>query len=364
MTRKTVAAYFAATYAQARDTFAAACRQAGARIDSHACPAKGPDGESLFTDVAWLGPEPAERVLVTLSATHGVEGFCGSGVQCGWLTSGLAAELPAGVALVQIHAINPYGFAWLRRVNEDNVDLNRNFVDHGRPYPGNSGYEELRQAIAPAAWSGAVIAEMQLVLDSYAERHGPRAFQTAHSGGQYVDPDGIFFGGHRPVWSNRLLRQVFAQRLGHARHVAVIDYHTGLGPRGHGERICGLPPGSPGLGRARAWHHDDVTCPLLGDSVSCEISGHNVIAMAEALPRAALTAVALEYGTIPSREVRLALRADNWLHAHGDPASPQGQAIKRQIRAAFYPDDTEWKQMIWERAVETQRQALHGLAES
>ena len=37
-----------------------------------------------------------------------------------------------------IHALNPFGFAHLRRANEDNVDLNRNFVDHeGGNYPEN-----------------------------------------------------------------------------------------------------------------------------------------------------------------------------------------------------------------------------------
>jgi hypothetical protein len=61
--------------------------------------------------------------------------------------------------------------------------------------------------------------------------------------------------------------------------------------------------------------------------------------------------------------VRLALRADNWLHAHGRPDSRQGRAIKEQIRAAFFPDRDDWKEMVWERALETQRQALEGLLE-
>jgi hypothetical protein len=62
--------------------------------------------------------------------------------------------------------------------------------------------------------------------------------------------------------------------------------------------------------------------------------------------------------------VRLALCADNWLHHHGDLGSPQGRAIKQQIRAAFYPDTAEWKELVWERAVETLRCALKGLSES
>ena len=95
-----------------------------------------------------------------------------------------------------------------------------------------------------------------------------------------------------------------------------------------------------------------------------ELTGFNVLGMEAALPGdTALTAVALEYGTIPSPEVRLALRADNWLHLHGETDSAQGRAIKEQIRAAFSPDKDDWKEMVWTRALETQRRALEGLAE-
>ncbi len=112
------------------------------------------------------------------------------------------------------------------------------------------------------------------------------------------------------------------------------------------------------------WYDDDVTSPALGNSASVELFGFNVIGMEEALPEGtALTAVALEYGTLSSPEVRLALRADNWLHVHGRPDSEQGRAIKAQIRDAFYQDADDWKEMVWERAVETQRQALEGLKE-
>jgi hypothetical protein len=357
--------YFSSDYGHARQRFLAACQGVGAAVESHRAPARGPTVEPLFADVAWLGPPAAKRVLVTISATHGAEGFCGSAVQLGWLEAGLHKEMPDGVALLQIHAINPYGFAWLRRVTEDNVDLNRNFVDHAAPYPVNEGYEELRETICPPEWNDAVIAETQGILDAYAEEHGPRALQKAISGGQYSHPEGIFYGGGAPTWSHRLLMAVFRDKLAAARHVAVIDYHTGLGPYGYGERICIHEPGFPGLERARQWYDGDVTSPILGDSTSVELTGFNVLGMEAALPDgAALTAVALEYGTIPSPEVRLALRADNWLHLHGEVDSAQGRVIMEQIRAAFYPDKDDWKEMVWARALETQRQALKGLAES
>ena len=355
--------FFSSTYAEARRRFREAHDAAGARLESHECPAKGPEGEPLTTDVAWLGPADAAQVLVTISATHGVEGFCGSGVQLGWLESGLAAEMPGDVALMQIHAINPHGFAWLRRVTEDNVDLNRNFIDHDEPHPVNPGYQELAEVICPREWNDSIIAETALILDNYAEAHGPKALQKAISGGQYSHADGIFFGGAKRTWSANLLVSLLEKHLAQAKRVAVIDYHTGLGPRGHGERICIHEPDSAGLARAGAWYDDDITSPALGTSASVELFGFNVAGMETALAHTELTAIALEFGTQPSTLVRQSLRADNWLHLHGELASPKGRAIKRDIRDAFYQDQDDWKEMIFERSVETQKMALAGLAQ-
>ena len=124
---------FSATYAVARTKFLAAVKDAKGTHESYEHPAKGPAGEPLWTDVAWFGRHDAERVLVTISGTHGVEGHCGSGAQIDWLRRGELARVPDGIAVMMIHAINPYGFAWTRRVTEDNVDLNRNWIAFGTP---------------------------------------------------------------------------------------------------------------------------------------------------------------------------------------------------------------------------------------
>ena len=356
--------FFSGDYAEARRKFLDASGKVGASIESHACPARGPKGESLHTDVAWIGPSDAQKVLVTISATHGAEGFCGSGAQVGSLEAGFVKKLPAGMALMQIHAINPYGFAWLRRVNEDNVDLNRNFVDHSAPYPVNQGYEKLAAAISPPEWNDAVIAETDRVFQAYADTHGAWALREAVSAGQYSHPDGIFYGGSAATWSHDKLLEIFRDKLPRARQIAVIDYHTGLGPRGHGERICVHAPETDSLKQAEAWYEGDITSPALGTASSVEITGFNVRGMETAVPQATVTAIALEYGTQPTELVRLALRADNWLHLHGEPGSAKGRGIKQQIRDAFYQDQDDWKEMIFSRALETQRLAVRGLADA
>lgn len=106
---------FSATYAEARGKFLEAAAGAGAALAAVGHPECGPDGGELATDVAWIGSADAAAVLVLVSATHGVEGHCGSGAQIDWLRRGEAARLGPDQAVLLIHAINPYGFATAAR---------------------------------------------------------------------------------------------------------------------------------------------------------------------------------------------------------------------------------------------------------
>jgi len=352
---------FAADYAGARRKFCDAAAAAGARLHTYRNPAPAPDGLTLTTDTAWIGPGEAERLLIIMSGTHGVEGFCGSGLQVGLLDRGIARELAHGVGLLLIHALNPSGFAWIRRVTEGNVDLNRNFVDHRRPYPKNAGYEELRHAVCPPEWTDTARAEADAVLDAYSAAHGAMALQTAISAGQFVDPRGLFYGGDRPTWSNRTLRAILARDGVGARSVALVDFHSGLGPYGAGEIINNHLSGHPGFKRVQEWYGPEATRTEDGSSVSAVITGDVTIGLDESLPGAAVTGITLEYGTVPIRDMLDALRADNWLHFHGRLESPQGRAIKARMREAFYPDSEEWREMAWERAVDVTRRASRAL---
>ena len=357
-----VRSYFSDSYADARARFVAACAGAGLDIESHRHPLTGPDGGPLFVDVARIGPADATKLLLTVSGTHGVEGFCGSGCQIGWLEAGLWRELPAGVGMLIVHAVNPHGFAWIRRVNEDNVDLNRNFVDHDAAPADNPGYRELADSLCPDAWDEASTRLTRIASQAFIDRHGDRAFVAAVSGGQYSHPDGIFYGGREPVWSNRLMHDICAREMANVRGLAVIDFHTGLGPYGYGELICRHRPGSEALARARRWYGDSVTSPGMGQSASPVIDGNLRMAFVGWLSAAEVTSTAIEYGTYPEDRVFDAIRADNWLHLHGDPTTPKGRAIKAEMREMFYPAADDWKDMVWERSVQVQRQALRGLA--
>ncbi len=370
--------YFSDCYEAARAKFREAARAAGAAVETYANSSRGPEGEvrdwlglptatgdtRLATDVAWIGPRDAERLLITLSGTHGVEAFCGSAIQVGCLDSGLYRNLPRGTAWLMIHAINPYGFAWLRRVNEDNVDLNRNFIDHAQPRPVNTGYELLKDAICPTEWTDASLAAARARLDAYERTHGPMALQSAISSGQYGDPLGVFYGGTAPTWSNRVLDAVLRRHAGRARHVAYIDLHTGLGPYGQGEIMSNHAAGTAGHARVVDWYGAEATSNEDGTSSSAVVAGDTTVGVERALPAAAVTGITLEFGTVPLDEMLTAVRADNWVHLHGDISAPLGRALKARMRRAFYPDADDWKAMVWERAVDVHERALKGLAAS
>ncbi len=233
------------TYADSRADFLERAGAAGATLRAFDLPERGPDGGDLACDVAWIGPEDAASVVVVVSGTHGVEGYAGSALQRAWLADG-TPERSDEVAVCLVHALNPYGFAWVRRVNEDNVDLNRNFVDFDAP-PTNEGYDRIADLLVPDTWDEATQASTLDALLTTAGEVGFDTFQQWITGGQYTHPTGLFYGGRGPVWSHRALVSMCDEVLAGRDRVAIIDLHTGLGPWGVGELISSDGPDDAAL---------------------------------------------------------------------------------------------------------------------
>lgn len=357
-------ACFSADYRSARRAILERAQAAGGRYRAYANPNKGPYGEDLATDTFWFGPDEAANVLVLVSATHGVEGFTGSAAQLDWLACGGPASLQPDTAVLIVHAINPHGFAWLRRVTEEGVDLNRNSVDFTQGLPENAGYDELADAFVPRALDDETLRAAAVRIETYRKAHGETAFETARSSGQYHHPEGIFYGGTAPTWSVRTLAAISADfGLGKRRHVGLIDFHTGLGPFGYGEPICGHRPGEIGQARCRAWYGESLGEPLLGKSSSLPIAGLSQYAWQRAIGEP-LTFIALEFGTFAADIGAAALRGDHWLHAYGkvEWGTPQTDAIKAALRRFYHPDTSDWRQIVRLRSRQVIGQAFAGMA--
>ena len=361
-----IAEAFAPCYAPARQKFLQASVGAGLRVDAQALGLRGLEREQLAMDVTLDGDPDAPHLLIVTSACHGVEGHCGSGVQVFALHDAEWREKAraAGVAVLYVHALNPHGFSYGRRVTQENVDLNRNFVDFSRPRPVNAAYAALDALLLPAEWPPSPANEA--VLAAWVGQHGLPAYQAAVTGGQYQFEDGLFFGGAAPTWSQRAFRSVLQRQATRARRIGWIDLHTGLGPSGVGERICACRDDAAALQRTRDWWASGGQTPVTsiydGSSTSAKLTGLMWSAAYEECPQAEYTGIALEYGTKPFPEVLQALRADHWLHRHPQAPEALRQVIRQQMRDAFYVDTDHWRIQVVGQARQALFQAVDGLS--
>ena len=339
--------HFAADYSEARKKFIEACTIARLPVTSFTNPELGPNGEPLYTDYVTIGPHIAERLLVVNSAIHGVEGFCGSAAIIAWLTSGNEGSLPNNVKVIFVHALNPYGFAWLRRVNEGNVDLNRNFISHDAPVPDNAEYDTFHPSFIPPDWDETTAESIRNELSEYAAKNGLLAMQTAVCRGQYKHRDGLFYGGLHAAWSHRIFKRIIGESVGLARHIVLLDFHTGA---------------KPPEDKIKSWFTDRLTCAQLGNAVGPDLFGTIGQGLRQIAIDKKVYSITAEFGTFDVFRVLMAIIADNWLHLHGDLKSTLGADIKREIRGSFYPDADDWCEQVLTGSQRILNQVIKGLA--
>lgn len=349
---------FPASYASGRHQWLAlledqSCPQ---RHLAFPCAGSGPADESLITDTVWLGDEDADNVVVVIAGTHGVEGFAGSAVQIDLLRllNGGQAALPDNTAILLVHALTPWGYAWMRRCDAEGVDLNRNAVDFALPLPENSDYERLRSALFEADNQ-----QRQQAFAAFSRQYGRVAFEKAISGGQYSDPVGPFYGGQAPAHGRRVCEALIQFYGLRQRRLAVIDLHTGLGAYGYGEIICDHAPDSSGAAVAKLWYGDSVTLPLAGTSSSVPKLG-----LLDYLWHAAMNErscfITLEFGTFSTDHLFEVLLRDHQLWAAPDFDSNRF-AHSLAMRHHFCPNETAWQEMVLFRGRQVIAQALRGI---
>ncbi|MFZ2871587.1 DUF2817 domain-containing protein [Zavarzinia sp.] len=339
--------HFSADYATARRRLVEACAARGLTVESHRHPLRGPSGEPIALDVVRVGPADAPRRLLLLAGTHGVEGYFGAAVIHGLIADGHLDHLPRGVAVVMVHGVNPWGFAWTRRVTEENVDLNRNWIDFSAPRPHHQDYERIADALLPESLEPASLAAADAALRHFALSNGFAALQAAVTRGQYHFADGLYFGGFGPTWARRRMADVAAAHLSGAEHVAVVDFHSGLGAYGTGELITIAAPNSADHERAIHLFGDTVKSTLTGESLSAHLTGSLDEGLAALTRPAHLTFVALEVGARDGQTVIAALRDDNWLHQSGRLDSGGAAAIKARLKDAFAPGEADWQDRVY-----------------
>jgi hypothetical protein len=343
--------FFSPDYLTARGRFRDAAHAAGAALDALAIEARGPRQEQLTIDIAWFGARDARSVLLHTSGLHGVEAYAGSAVQLAVLER--LPPLRAGCALVLAHVLNPYGMAWLRRANENNVDLNRNFLTRDERWQGAPAlYSRLDPLLNPSTPPGQDGFRLRLAL--LALRHGLRAPRQAIAEGQYEYPRGLFYGGKRLEAGPRLFLDWLRLNLPRAAYLLALDLHTGLGRRGEETLI----PES-GINTTPTAVLAHALGRRMADPASVQavyrIRGGMGGALPQTLPGARIDFVLQEIGTRPAFAVLSALREENRCHHH---YAATDHPAKRALLEALCPVAAGWRR----RAVEHGLALLHAAA--
>jgi hypothetical protein len=351
--------YFAESYKVARDQFLAAAHSRGAELSFRAYPVRGPDNEELFVDVARIGKPEAKKILVVVSGTHGVEGFCGSACQVAWLKKRGNA---AGVTVYLIHALNPYGFAWHRRVNEENVDLNRNFVNFDSALPDNPEYRELEPLLNPRSLDNTTLGKLDPALKGwFGSPEKLRAFKAATAKGQYEFPKGIIFGGRGATWSNEFVRDFLRTLPTFPEMGILLDIHTGLGEAGALEIFTEEREGK--FERMKRWFHAQKVTTL-GDfnSLGYTITGSLYQAFTKADTDSPWHCTALEFGTRPIMDVLLALQADNWLYCFANRKNQLSAMVQGMMKEAFLVQTAQVQSQVVSSALDVIEGAVGALS--
>lgn len=309
-------------------------------------PLQGPDDAALSCDALLLEPaKDCPRCLVLISATHGVEGLTGSAVQHALLCALAARELrlPDGTALLIIHALNPWGMAWLRRCDEQGIDVNRNFIDFRNSPPDNADFAAVLPLLREPDR-----ARRRAMAAGWLATWGERRLQQAISGGQYSHPQLPFYGGQAPGFSAKVIDSLFGTLDLARRDLVVLDIHTGLGPWAYGELICDHPPDSAQAAHARRLFGPAVTSPLEGSSSSVPKSGLLDFRWQRDMS-AHSCYLTLEFGTLPTDALFDCVIEDHLVWA-GRAVDPDWQTSRRRSARAmlehFRPSDPWWQQAV------------------
>ncbi|WP_017654613.1 DUF2817 domain-containing protein [Fortiea contorta] len=356
------ASAFSPNYSTARNRFCTAAQSLGCRLETYPIEQNGSDGEELSIDVAMVGSPHPQQIVVVSSGLHGVEGFFGSAVQCALLEEHLVDwSATQGIGLVLLHALNPYGFAWRRRWNEDNVDLNRNFLLPGEEYRGSpEKYHDLNWLFNPTSppsrFEPFLIKAIATIV-----RHGITSLTETLPVGQYDFPQGLFFGGHRPSKTYEILQANLTRWIGEATNVVHIDFHTGLGKKATYQLFIDDPPDSAATQWLRENFGHQIVTPDKLKGNAYKIRGGLGSWCQAMFPQCNYHFLTAEFGTYPVLQVVEALRAENRAHFFAPPHHPSPEWTRQRLVEVFVPADLAWREAVVSQGLDLVARAIEAL---
>ena len=389
-------------YDAARALFRAQAKAVGAELTALKLdPPKGFESDDISIDVAVVRGTDPDSIVLSTSGVHGVEGFTGSAIQSAYLhllRQGKLGKVEPTVVLV--HAVNPFGMKHTRRVNENNVDLNRNAMFNASDFaaalardPNIVGYETVNDAINPTSFVASPAWFLWHAVKAFARSMSFVDIKRALVTGTYHRHDGVYFGGKQLQQSHARIASFLSSSglTARAKRFVVIDIHTGLGKHGmdsmmvHGHRdeshvrffaatsAAGAGAGTSG---ADAGTVRDRLLRVSPHAVEFELDtgddndaaagydmvlGHVQMSYPTLFPRSAKGfSFTQEFGTVPTLQVAYATILENAAWHHGTPSDKS--YANALLLSCFLPNSQPFAERVVERGVSALVRAVTALS--
>ena len=353
--------YYSPDYQTARRRFRSAATEANALQECHSLIPEQYDEDDLSIDVALIGSECPEWTLVVTSGLHGIEGFFGSAIQLALLAQfGSGRVLPRNGRIVLVHAINPFGYRFLRRVNEDNIDLNRNFLLNDQEFSGlPPGYDRLNDFLNPQT-PPSLMEPLWLKVLALLTRAGVPALKVGIVSGQYDYPKGLFFGGRKAALSTCIVQASFRRWIGGAQRAVHIDFHTGLGPFGTYKLLLPADTNDVEWYRNR-YGAESVEETMDENGTAYRSTGNMGRWLSRHLSDLDYRYFNAEFGTYSLLRTLRTLRNENRAHFYSASESAAHGRAKAQIKKCFCPESKKWRITAHRQGIELVDRSIEAL---
>lgn len=348
--------YFHETYEDCRLAFRESANRLVVQyegVDVFMIPVAGKTDPDLTIDCCYIPAQATtENLLILSSGVHGIEGFLGSAVQLMVMEEVLSPAHLKTTGIFFIHGMNPYGFKHLRRVTENNVDLNRNCAIDERLFDTeNEGYRKLQGMLNPrgkANHRSLKNKHMHLVLLQKVLAESMLVVRQAVLQGQYDNPEGIIFGGQEVEPQIIAISPILKDKLKPYARILTIDLHTAWGRNGTMHLFSRpiedvkIKTGMEALfaGYRIDWGDSKDFYTIGGgfaDYVGALVSGKTYYPMP------------FEFGTFDSQKTFGSLRSlhymilENQGFHYGYEDEKTEARIKKDFRELFFPSDEAWR---------------------
>jgi len=377
-----------------------------AESESFLMPPNNIDG--MFTDSVFIPGNDTDLLLIITSGIHGIEGYTGSAIQNMLidnfiLSKATSNRFPAKrkirktdypkkrlnlkinkfkllpYSMLFVHSVNPYGHKYYRRVNEKNVDLNRNFLLSIRDFAvdkrkRNKAYAEMADFLNPeGVYRHKSFEKISFFLKTLKiiKKNNIQTFKQAVLEGQYEFPSGIFYGGDIYQPQTKMLIDLVEKYTEKYKKIVLIDIHTGYGKRGKLHLIGMEKYPNPKIldDIQKLYPLQKIEKAASKDGNFYKITGSMFEYFYHKLSQKGkiILPTAWEFGTNNNIKIHKSIESlrvlvsENQANNYGAANEKSYEKVTKDFKNLFYPDDEKWQHDVLQTSFETFKQVLKNL---